>query len=207
MLVDDEFDRKPTGQLLHDAATEPWLVGRARSLFALSRRVTPESLSQFVDLLDLEQNRQTMVFGAVQVREMGTIALMLNGRGKVRAEAERLWFAMSFEERHYLKTGLSGFEPDELPLLDHERAMLAQGMAVATKHLGSGEWEPRPTLDGKAVVVKPPHPDERAIFVDPDGSFLLHDGFPTFRDAQIAFAAGERTPIDESGQAFAADDE
>lgn len=191
MLVDHEYDARSTDQLVEEATR-----GIGRSLMALSKRVTPDSLEQFIELLGLEKNQLPMVFGTLPANHVAIMTLLVNSAGPMRKEAERLWFELSFVTRHGLISHIGvGFKPGELPLLDDEHELLATGVEVATAQLGATEWKPQVTDDGRAVIMtaRHPDPDKRGIIVGPDGSWLLADGYPSHWDAWVAFRAGERT--------------
>lgn len=192
MKSDAEFDVKSTEQLIRDAVELP-VSERARSLFALSKRVTVATVSQFAELLALEQNQMPLMFGSLPVRSAATIALLVNGSGEVRAEAERLWFTLSFIERHELKVQFEA-EDVELPLLEGEMQTLEHGLDAAIGLLGPGEWAAQPASGCEAVLVKRRNPDKQAVLVDADGGVLDAAEFPSLWDAELAFCEGTRTP-------------
>lgn len=195
MVSDPELDAEPDGAL-ERAATNSGVGERAKALWSLSRRVTVDSLPGFVRLLEHEQNQMPIMFGRPPVDHSGIIALLVNSSGEVHAEAERLWFELSFAERHDLKTWL---EPDgfDLPLLEKEQHQLDQAVAVATEKLGPAEWNTSPQMDGLDIVATEPHPGRRSMIVAPDGSALLLSGQGASTEETEAFNAGARSTAED----------
>jgi len=195
MVSDPELDSEPD-EALEIAAIETAVGERAKALWALSRRVRVESLGRFVELLDHEQNQMPIMFGRLPVNHSGIIALLVNSSGEVRAEAERLWFELSFAERHDLKTWLTsdGFD---LPLLENEQHRLDEAVSVATEKLGPAEWSASPQMDGLAIVVSEAHPGTRSMIVAPDGSALLLSRQGAGPEEIEAFNAGARSTAED----------
>ena len=66
--------------------------------------------------------------------------------------------------------------------------------------MGPGDWIVEPVYGGQAVRARTRHPDRRQLLISSDGSALRTDGYLYVNDADDAFAAGERTPVDAFGK-------
>lgn len=190
MTADSEYDVQSSAELV-DGALAAVAVVRARSLFALTRRITPEGMAEFVDLARSDINRQPLMFGALPVGQAAIVSLLLNAEGEVVAEARSLWFELSFVERHELREQFDSIR-SSLPLHEQEQVDLERAVRNAEAQFGQADWKARPAAIEHGVIVSEESPGARAAIFAPDGSFLTTT-VETMWDDEQEFAAGSRS--------------
>lgn len=191
MTSDDELDAIGIESLSSRAVEGP-IFERTKALWALSRQVTIESLPQFIETLEDSALQTPLMFGTLPANQSVIIALLINSSGEVRLQAERLWFELSFAERHELKSYLrdDGFE---LPTLEVEDQALAEAVAVASERLGPAKWIASPLSNLPGISVREDHPGKKSLVVASDGSALLMPESGGSSAELKAFADGARS--------------
>lgn len=165
---------------------------RAKALWALTRRITGDSFTDFVELLEQDDNNLPLMFGTMPINHSAIIALLLNSPSDLEAKAREVWFGLPAVDRYYLKNYLKE-DSFDLPTLAIEEVALDQAVAVANDRLGAAEWIARPLHGVAGSEVLEVDPGKRSMFVAPDGSALLVPIGESTSELLEAFGNGVRS--------------